>query len=461
MTELGQIFSFRSIPERENLGLGLDFQVASAFGGLELKSKERVEKNEKSSSEAQKLEVIRAGTGEQRDSLLTPSSVGPSLEPAFRGGVGNFPGGALPNGATEHRGILRAPFKANGEHQVGIGGPRGGPGDFWGGDMPIGDGWGTENWEGGGGWDGGRSGAPSMNALGFLKSMVAACLLDHSIALPVESGAIYHRLVAKDMNLMERDAITEVGGGGETGGVAAVELALHSLADGPYGGGIEIDEFIVAGMPHLMVVNFDRARLLKELPGGHPAHRMGDPHHRGGDPHLMSMGLGHGMDTNSGPLGMPARPPEMWVCGGEPRMQGGAPLAGPGSPMFPGGGGPPHMVPRGGPRGMGMLGMPGGGMGFGGLPSPFQRPPMGPGPHGLPGVKNRGGEEDDIDALLNKKSFKELQQSKTGEELLELLHRPTAKETAVAAKVGFEQNEGHHCIVLSGVHMLHDFDQRL
>ncbi|CAK9233782.1 unnamed protein product [Sphagnum troendelagicum] len=317
---------------------------------------------------------------------------------------------------------------------VGIGGPRGGPGDFWGGDMPIGDGWGTENWEGGGGWDGGRSGAPSMNALGFLKSMVAACLLDHSTALPVESGAIYHRLVAKDMNLMERDAITEVGGGGETGGVAAVELALHSLADGPYGGGIEIDEFIVAGMPHLMVVNFDRARLLKELPGGHPAHRMGDPHHRGGDPHLMSMGLGHGMDTNSGPLGMPARPPEMWVCGGEPRMQGGAPLAGPGSPMFPGGGGPPHMVPRGGPRGMGMLGMPGGGMGFGGLPSPFQRPPMGPGPHGLPGVKNRGGEEDDIDALLNKKSFKELQQSKTGEELLELLHRPTAKETAVAAK---------------------------
>jgi mRNA (2'-O-methyladenosine-N6-)-methyltransferase len=110
---------------------------------------------------------------------------------------------------------------------------------------------------------------------------------------------------------------------------------------------------------------------------------------------------------------------------------------------------------------MGMLGMPGGGMGFGGLPSPFQRPPMGLGPHGLPGVKNRGGEEDDIDALLNKKSFKELQQSKTGEELLELLHRPTAKETAVAAKVGFEQSEGHHCIVLSGVHMLHDFDQRL
>jgi mRNA (2'-O-methyladenosine-N6-)-methyltransferase len=51
-------------------------------------------------------------------------------------------------------------------------------------------------------------------------------------------------------------------------------------------------------------------------------------------------------------------------------------------------------------------------------------------------VKGRGvGEDEDIDALLTKKSFKELQQSKTGEELLELLHRPTAKETANAAKV--------------------------
>ncbi|KAI3524085.1 hypothetical protein L1887_02732 [Cichorium endivia] len=37
-------------------------------------------------------------------------------------------------------------------------------------------------------------------------------------------------------------------------------------------------------------------------------------------------------------------------------------------------------------------------------------------------------EEDDLkdlEALLNKKSFKELQKSKTGEELLDLIHRPT------------------------------------
>ncbi|CAI0473033.1 unnamed protein product [Linum tenue] len=46
-------------------------------------------------------------------------------------------------------------------------------------------------------------------------------------------------------------------------------------------------------------------------------------------------------------------------------------------------------------------------------------------------------EEDDmkdLEAILNKKSFKEMQKSKTGEELLDLIHRPTAKETAVAAK---------------------------
>ncbi len=43
----------------------------------------------------------------------------------------------------------------------------------------------------------------------------------------------------------------------------------------------------------------------------------------------------------------------------------------------------------------------------------------------------------DLEALLKKKSFMEMQKSKTGEELLDLIHRPTAKETAVAEKVYF------------------------
>ena len=40
-----------------------------------------------------------------------------------------------------------------------------------------------------------------------------------------------------------------------------------------------------------------------------------------------------------------------------------------------------------------------------------------------------------VEALLSRKSFREVQQSKRGEELLELLQKPTAKETAAAARV--------------------------
>lgn len=98
------------------------------------------------------------------------------------------------------------------------------------------------------------------------------------------------------------------------------------------------------------------------------------------------------------------------------------------------------MGPRGiGPRGMGMIGVPRGV----GVPPPMHRqPPITP--SGLQGggtnalaPKPRTEEEDmkDLEALLNKKSFREMQKSKTGEELLDLIHRPTAKETAVAAKV--------------------------
>lgn len=41
----------------------------------------------------------------------------------------------------------------------------------------------------------------------------------------------------------------------------------------------------------------------------------------------------------------------------------------------------------------------------------------------------------DLQNMLNKKSFREMQKSKTGEELLDLIYRPTAKESAVPARV--------------------------
>lgn len=73
-------------------------------------------------------------------------------------------------------------------------------------------------------------------------------------------------------------------------------------------------------------------------------------------------------------------------------------------------------------------------MGIMGRPPPFPLPLPLPVPSNQ---KLRSEEEDlkDVEALLSKKSFKEKQQSRTGEELLDLIHRPTAKEAATAAKV--------------------------
>ncbi|KAL4348622.1 hypothetical protein GQ457_17G022620 [Hibiscus cannabinus] len=93
---------------------------------------------------------------------------------------------------------------------------------------------------------------------------------------------------------------------------------------------------------------------------------------------------------------------EMWM--GDPGM-----MYSPGGPMA---------GPRG--RGMGMM----------------RRPPMAPNSGLLPAQRQRTEEDDlkDLEALLNKKSFKEMQKSKTGEEILNIINRPTARETAVAAK---------------------------
>jgi mRNA (2'-O-methyladenosine-N6-)-methyltransferase len=63
--------------------------------------------------------------------------------------------------------------------------------------------------------------------------------------------------------------------------------------------------------------------------------------------------------------------------------------------------------------------------------------PMGGGPGPGPTQLKHKTEEDelkDLELLLNKKTYREKQNTKTGEELLDLIHRPTAKETAVAAK---------------------------
>ena len=133
-----------------------------------------------------------------------------------------------------------------------------------------------------------------------------------------------------------------------------------------------------------------------------------------------------GTNVNGGLLGM-GRPvlrpmPDIWMPHGDPHMSGL-------QPMFPGG-------PRGTPRLMGMMGTHRG-IGI----SSMHRLPLGPSapgssPNAMP-QKPRTLEDDmkDVEALLNKKSFREMQNSRTGEELLDIIHRPTAKETTLVSKV--------------------------
>ncbi|KAK4489229.1 hypothetical protein RD792_005025 [Penstemon davidsonii] len=251
-----------------------------------------------------------------------------------------------------------------------------------------------------------ESGGP----LSVVRSMVAVCLLQRVPFNPIDSSTVLRKL-ENDSSAMEAEKAALRDLGGESGSILSVEMALRSMAED--NGGVELEEFVVSGKSRIMVMNIDRTRLLKELPetkqlnegSSSDGNRIGEMGKSGEN---GSVGGGFGM-------GRGGMPPDMWM------------------------GGPMMMGPRGGgPRGMGMMGVP---RGVGVPPPMYRQPPVVP--NGLQGggtnalaLKPRTEEEDmkDLEDLLNKKSFKELQKSKTGEELLDLIHRPTAKETAVAAK---------------------------
>lgn len=275
----------------------------------------------------------------------------------------------------------------------------------------------------------------SNSPLSVVRSMVAVCLLERVPFTAIDSSTVLRKL-ENDQNATpaEKAALREVGG--ESGAILAVEMALRSMAED--NGGVELGEFVVSGKSRVMVLGIDRTRLLKELPESGQDQRQqqqqqesssGDDNsnhnqNRGGQ------GIGNGgADVNGGIFGMggPVRPmQDMWMgAGGDPHISGVP-------PMYPGGGPPGALMgPRGVPRVMGMMAIPRGIS----IP-PMHRPPLVPNPSSL-SQKPRTEEDDmkDLEALLKKKSFREMQKSKTGEELLDLIHRPTAKETAVAAKV--------------------------
>ncbi|GMJ06289.1 EMBRYO DEFECTIVE 1706, mRNAadenosine methylase [Hibiscus trionum] len=232
----------------------------------------------------------------------------------------------------------------------------------------------------------------SGNPLSAVRAIVAECLLQRVPFKAIDSSTVLRKLENDDnITAAEKAAMREVGG--DSGAILAVEMALRSMAED--NGGLEIEEFVIGGKSRVMVLSIDRTRLVRELPEepqNHP--KRGRINNANESDNLK-------INRSSSNEWLAPRPmSEMWMGVGDPGMM-----------YAPGG-------PRG--RGMGMM----------------RRPPMAPNSGLLP-AQRQGTEEDDLkdlEALLNKKSFKEMQKSKTGEEILNIINRPTARETAVAAK---------------------------
>ncbi|KAI3812840.1 hypothetical protein L1987_17552 [Smallanthus sonchifolius] len=239
--------------------------------------------------------------------------------------------------------------------------------------------------------------------LSTFRSMVAVCLLERVPFTEIDSADLLSKIESdgfQSVTAAEKAALKEVAGGES---IVAVEMALRSMAEDT--GGVQLEEFKANGKIRVLVKGIDRTRLVKELPES-KQNESNSNNSSGGNANLQS-------SREIGAGGWPGQ--------GDPSQFGG------------------HIM---GPRGMmGVVGRP-----RGMAVNPMHRPPpMGMySPMGSSGGGGGGSiakpprtEEDDLkdlEALLNKKSFKELQKSKTGEELLDLIHRPTARETAVAAK---------------------------
>ncbi|KAG0490292.1 hypothetical protein HPP92_007155 [Vanilla planifolia] len=255
--------------------------------------------------------------------------------------------------------------------------------------------------------------------LSIVRTMVAVCLLELVPFTEIDSAALLRRLESDQSSASPAEKAAMVELGGELGAISAVEMALHHIADD--GGGVQLDNFTVNGKSMLMVWGIDRSKLLKELPESSYQQQLLPLESGSVDGNSQSQAmLLSASDRNAA---MMQRPPhELWM-GHPDHHLSGLPS------IYPGARAPGPMIgPRGGPRMIGMMAIPG----VIGVP-PLPRPLLGPvaalaGPTPLP-AKPRTEEDDrkDIEALLNKKTFREKQKSKTGEELFDLIHRPTAK----------------------------------
>lgn len=247
-------------------------------------------------------------------------------------------------------------------------------------------------------------GGAAPGGLDAVRTMVAVFLLELIPFAEIDAAVLARRLQAESSSASDAeraalaDLATELGGSVP----AAVALALRRIAEDS--GGVQIEEAMIGGKQMMMVWAIDRSKLLKELP---ESATLLSP-----QPPPIPQATSSETDANSAIIPRPPPPhqqqqPDMWAHS------------------------MPPMFPR--PRGMTMPGMQ---RMMPGL-MPLQRPFMAPSPGPSPTQQNQRTEEEDLkdlEVLLSKKTYKEKQNTKTGEELLDLIHRPTAKETAVAAK---------------------------
>ncbi|KAK1618791.1 hypothetical protein QYE76_024308 [Lolium multiflorum] len=252
--------------------------------------------------------------------------------------------------------------------------------------------------------------AAAPGGLDAVRTMVAVFLLELVPFAETDAAVLARRLQADTSSASDAeraalaDLATELGGSVP----AAVALALRRIAEDS--GGVQIEEAMIGGKQMMMVWAIDRTKLLKELP---ESTTLLPPQPPPAPPATSS-------ETDTSTAIVPRPPPpqqqqqqqDMWAHS------------------------MPPMFPR--PRGMPMPGMQ---RMMPGMMRPFMAPSgvisMGAGSGPMPTQQNQRTEEEDLkdlEVLLSKKTYKEKQNTKTGEELLDLIHRPTAKETAVAAK---------------------------
>ncbi|KAJ3680162.1 hypothetical protein LUZ60_016440 [Juncus effusus] len=243
----------------------------------------------------------------------------------------------------------------------------------------------------------------SNDSLSVVRTMIAVSLLELVPFTETDSAAILRRLESDQSSVgpTERASLSELAN--ELGGaLKAVETALRRI--GEENGGIQYEELTIGGgRPVLMVWAIDRSKLLKELPETSNNNESNNNGLRSSEP-----GQSNTNQDSSIVMTPKHSQNEMWQQ--NPHLV---------SPIFS------NMTPRASPRVMGGSRMMG--------PNPGQRPG---GVNGSGSGKLRTEEDDlkDLEALINRKTYREKLKSKTGEELLDLIHRPTAKETAVAAK---------------------------